>query len=344
MACISGTFSPTPQGVWEKDAQHSYNFNDSVETINMNQPFAQTPPFVSVVVPVFNDPVRIACCLDALLNQNYPRESYEIIVVDNGSTDETLDIIRRYPVRVLMETTMQSSYAARNTGIKVSKGEIIAFTDSDCIPVPEWISLGVHALTQQKADLASGNVRFTFSLEKTGAEIFDSLTNMQIEQNITARNVSKTANLFVRSTVFEKVGLFPQDCQSGGDVAWTGLTTRTGCRLVYEHGAEVAHPARKLMALLKKQYRVGKGQPKIWRQSDVSFFRAIKRLLTNISFIQIFSVMRSLKKRELVLASSQKISLFVSGYTCLLTNFWGNIIGMKVYIQKSTEPDPGGGP
>ncbi len=163
-------------------------------------------PYVTIIIPLYNDKDRISNCIAALVKQSYPSERYEIIVVDNNSTDNSVAVVEKYPVKILYEKDIQSSYAARNRGIKAALGEIIAFTDSDCTPVHGWVSEGVKALQENNADIASGNVRFIFSSQKTGAEIYDSLTNMQIEQNIAERNVSKTANLFVCSEVLIPLG------------------------------------------------------------------------------------------------------------------------------------------
>jgi hypothetical protein len=215
-------------------------------------------PFVSVIVPVLNDAGRIGACVEALLAQDYPRERYEIIVVDNGSADGSYEVAARYPITALREQEVRSSFAARNKGIGVARGAIYAFTDSDCTPDRRWIAEGVRAL-EAGADLAGGKVRFVFSPRPSAAEVYDSITNMQNERSIRERGVCKTANLFARAAVFAAVGLFPHDLPSGGDVIWTGRATAAGHRIVYNQRAEVAHPTRRLPALLKKHFRVGRG-------------------------------------------------------------------------------------
>ena len=238
-------------------------------------------PFVSVIIPVHDEEQRIQSCIEPLLSQTYPRQRYEILIVDNGSTDATRDVVQRYRVTLLIEDRIQSSYAARNKGLSHARGEIIAFTDADCTAVPEWIEEGVRALQSQSADLAGGRVRFVLSPRPSGAEIWDSLTNMQIEQNVQERGVAKTANLFVRAAVFDQVGAFPNEAQSGGDVIWTKRATLAGLKLAYAPAAEVAHPARQLGPLLKKQYRVGKGQVAIGR-ADASCWQTVPRILRRI--------------------------------------------------------------
>lgn len=93
---------------------------------------------ISVIVPAYNAEKYIGQCIKALLNQSYRREDYEVIVVDDGSTDKTADIIKDYPLRYIYQKN-QGPAAARNNGVKEAKGDIILFTDSDCIATPNWI-------------------------------------------------------------------------------------------------------------------------------------------------------------------------------------------------------------
>lgn len=221
-------------------------------------------PFVSVIIPVFNDSERLKICLQALEKQTYLKNLYEIIVVDNCSEESVEHIIAEFKQVKLSSEASPGSYAARNKGIALAKGEVFAFIDSDCIPKPQWIENGVNALKSETADLVGGKVTFTFSPEKTSSEMYDSITNMQIKKSIESKKVSKTANLFVHNYVFDSIGLFPAYLQSGGDVMWTKRATDANFKLIYSPHAEVLHPARKLLLLLKKQYRVGRGQPSIW--------------------------------------------------------------------------------
>lgn len=237
-----------------------------------------TYPFVSVVVPACNSPHRTATCIEALLKQSYPKDRYEIIVVDNGSTDNTPQVIKQYPVTFLVEDTIQSPYAARNMGIIHARGEVIAMIDVNCTPIYEWIEEGLKAMETEDADLVGGQVKFVFSTSKTVSEIYDSITNVQIERNIRERKVTKGGNLFVNRTVFNAIGLFPL-YRSGGDVSWTGKATRAGFKLVYAPQALVTYPARKLLSLLRKQFRVGQGQPNIWLEEGIGYPRIFARTI-----------------------------------------------------------------
>lgn len=222
----------------------------------MNQDTPQ--PWVSVIVPVKNGEKTIDKLLAALQKQDYPQEKVQVIVVDNGSQDGTAEMVKEYPFTLEHENSVASSYAARNKGLSVARGEILAFTDADCIPANDWISNGVQALNESNADMAGGGIEFVFSEKKSTAEIFDSLNSLRNDSYIQNKMGAVTANLFVRKKVFEKMGMFPK-VQSGGDIYWTGEALRKGFSIIYAPTAMVRHPARDLKGVLRKSWFCGTG-------------------------------------------------------------------------------------
>jgi glycosyltransferase involved in cell wall biosynthesis len=94
-------------------------------------------PTISVIVPVLNMDKTIRTTMDSLMNLEYPDEKLEIIVVDGMSRDETRNIVEEYPVR-LVDQEGNGLNAARNTGIKFSSGELLAYTDGDCVIPNDW--------------------------------------------------------------------------------------------------------------------------------------------------------------------------------------------------------------
>lgn len=237
---------------------------------------------VSIIIPVYNDSEHLERCLHALENQTYECQHYKVLVIDNNSTEEIEPLVERFCRAEYRFESRSGSYAARNKGVELSEGEIIAFIDADCLPQPHWIEEGIRALKVANADLAGGRVTFTFSPDRSAAEIYDSVTNMQIKENIETRKVSKTANLFTYRYVFDKVGLFPADQKSGGDVTWTKRATDAGFKLVYAPKAEVFHPARTFWPLMQKQFRVGKGQIYVMKAQNRSAHRILKGIAKNI--------------------------------------------------------------
>jgi glycosyltransferase involved in cell wall biosynthesis len=99
---------------------------------------SQNRPKVSVIVPVYNGEKIISECLNSLKRQDF-REKYETIVVDDGSTDNTAKIVKKIKGVVLLKQNHKGPAVARNFGAKKSRGEILLFTDADCIVEKDWI-------------------------------------------------------------------------------------------------------------------------------------------------------------------------------------------------------------
>ena len=100
---------------------------------------------VSVIIPTYNDGNKLKECLKALEKQNFPREKFEIIVVDDGSDDSTTSIIKNHEVQYYYQNN-RGPAAARNKGAEMARGDIILFTDSDCIPDKSWVKEMVSSL------------------------------------------------------------------------------------------------------------------------------------------------------------------------------------------------------
>ena len=92
----------------------------------------------SIIIPTFNGASRIGNCLDSLVNQTTDRD-VEILVVDDGSTDNTADVVRRYSSVRLVTQANAGPASARNRGAMEARGTILLFTDDDCVPMPDWL-------------------------------------------------------------------------------------------------------------------------------------------------------------------------------------------------------------
>ncbi len=224
-------------------------------------------PFVSVIIPVYNAASTLPALLASLEQLDYPRDRREFLIVDNGSTDATPDILRGFAVIVLEERQHRGSYAARNRALAQARGDVFAFTDADCAVTPSWLREGVKALGS--ADIAAGRVDFRSSARPSAAELYDSLHHMNQDLFIRKYSGAATANLFVRAGLFRLLGPFRADVRSGGDMMWTRAASAAGYRLVYAPDAVVAHPARGLGELLRKGFRLGTGIYRMHRQRGI---------------------------------------------------------------------------
>jgi len=219
---------------------------------------AAPAPFVSVIVPVYNGADTIGECLLAVANQDYPRDRYEIVVVDNNSTDETAKAIRQFPVRYVLETAVQSSYAARNRGVGEARGEVLAFTDADCVPDRQWLTRGVAACTQPGVGGVAGAVRprTATTLAQRYAVQHEALSQDTAVRGNAYKPAAYTANAFYRKEAVERVGRFDPSVKSGGDaeLAWK-VQEQLGLSIALAPEAFVYHTHRAGVGELLRQRR-----------------------------------------------------------------------------------------
>jgi glycosyltransferase involved in cell wall biosynthesis len=239
----------------------------------------RSSPFVSVIIPVFNDGDRLKICLDALENQTYPTSLYEVIVVDNGSDpEENIEgIAAQFGQAIAKSETAPGSYAARNKGISLAKGEVIAFTDADCIPHPDWIANGVkHLLRSHNCGLVAGKIEIFFKNPNrvTPVELYESITAFPQKQLLEKRRYGATANLFTFKKVIEQIGCFNPNLKSNGDVDWGKRVFACGYNQVYAEDACVQHPARHSFGqLYKRTIRLAGGVYDLQKQKNHSVLK-----------------------------------------------------------------------
>lgn len=223
-------------------------------------------PKVSVIIPVYNDIGRIEACLTSLENQEYPRDRFEVIAVDNGSSDGTYDVLQKMALSytaqqslIVTQCVTPGSYAARNHGLTIATGEYVAFTDSDCIVSKQWLSVLIETIQKEAGDvIIAGKMSFFPDQSKTteqSAIDFENLFSMKQDEN--ARNGKCiTANLFCSMALLQKHKGFDQKLKSGGDVEFSTRIVKSGGRVVYCDNALVKHPSRNVHELIIKRKRI----------------------------------------------------------------------------------------
>jgi glycosyltransferase involved in cell wall biosynthesis len=165
---------------------------------------------ISIVVPVHNEERLIEGCIRSLLELDYPRDRYEIIVVDNNSTDRSREIVRRFPRVKLLREPEQGDFAARNRGLRESRGEIIAFTDSDTAPFRDWLKQIREAMRPPEVAVVIGNLQF-----HPDSKALEMMADYEAEKAefIFSSDVKEiyfgyTCNMIVRRSAFDKLGPF----------------------------------------------------------------------------------------------------------------------------------------
>lgn len=219
---------------------------------------------VSVIIPVYDD-VRIEACLASLVAHVPPdsRDEIEIIVVDNGSQPAVAEICERFAERIVyVREPRKGSYAARNAGLRVARGDLYAFTDADCLPDPNWLHTGRLAFEDVEAHLVTGPVRlFVPDPERPNpVELNQLCTAFQIRRYVDAYDFGPTANLWTRASVVKRVGFFDDRLWSSGDVEWCRRAVGSGCVVRYCEDLIVRHPARdSIGAITSKERRLTGG-------------------------------------------------------------------------------------
>ncbi|MEA2347951.1 MAG: hypothetical protein QOG62_1738 [Thermoleophilaceae bacterium] len=191
----------------------------------------------SVIIPAHNAADTIGATLDALAAQEGAGE-FEVIVVDDASTDSTPDLVESHPLPTLVrQPTGMGPAKARNRGAQAATGEVLAFTDADCVPSPGWLAAGMAAL--EHADLAQGAVR---PPEGVAIGPFDRTVWVVAETGL-----YETANLFATRELFDHLGGFESwiDPRGGKELAedvWFGWRAiREGATTEFAPGARVDH-------------------------------------------------------------------------------------------------------
>ncbi len=206
---------------------------------------------VSVIVPHFEDLAGLDACLTALAAQDVT--GFEIVVADNASPAGEAAVAAVVAGRAkLIVATERGAGAARNAGVAASTGDILAFTDADCVPDPGWLRAGIAAL--EGADLVGGAMRVSVADEAriTPVEAFERVFAFDNRAYVERKGFSVTANLFTRRAVFDAVGGFRAHVAEDAD--WCLRARDAGYAIAYAPAAVVAHPARRTWPELTRKW------------------------------------------------------------------------------------------
>ncbi len=166
-------------------------------------------PVLSVIIPHYNDLANLEVCLGLLAAQSAPREDFEIIVADNNSACG-LEAVKEVcsDLARAVSAPIQGAGPARNAAVRHARGRYLAFTDSDCLPHPEWAANGIRAV--READMVAGGVKVILAdgIHPTQVEAFELVLAFNNERYVKKLGFSSSSNMFVRKDVFEAVGDF----------------------------------------------------------------------------------------------------------------------------------------
>ena len=207
-------------------------------------------PSITVGVAAYNAARTLSGLLDSLLAQQYPHNTFEVVVADNGSIDGTAAIVRRYaergPIHLVDASARRGPAVARNAVIAVARGPIVAFTDADCIAHPAWLAEIERGFDDDEVGAVAGAI--LADPPQTSTERFCERRGILSQDHVLAHPVlpyAQTANAAFRMSVFDRVGTFDEDlitCEDA-DMLWR-MQIDTELRLLYRPEALVWHRHR----------------------------------------------------------------------------------------------------
>jgi len=231
--------------------------------VTSTRPDPLVTPMVSVIVPTKDREAELDECLAALFALDYPRDRYEVIVVDDGSTDGTVAAAGRYPCHLVSNDRNRGQSYSRNAGARRASGEILAFLDSDCVAESGWLRDLVPFFSWSRVAAVGGYVAgYYVSSRLDRYEQVASSLNMGERLLLGADDPGTfyvpTCNLLVRHATYDAVGGIREDLHVGEDVDLCWRLRARGDYLLYVPQGSVRHKHRnRLAAMLRRRADYG---------------------------------------------------------------------------------------
>lgn len=255
-------------------------------------------PYVSVIVPTYRDWERLRLCLKALEQQTYPKDKFEIIVINNDPDDVIPPNFTLPENCILMVERKPGSYAARNKGLSVANGSVYAFTDSDCKPDEKWLSTAIAFLDEHPEVQRIGGEVSLFSRKNqyNWFEIYELFFAFPQESFVKDKGMAATANMISKKSVFDQIGWFDETLMSGGDGEWGERASRHGAKISYLGECIVYHPTRdRFSEILLKNRRLTGGH---YLKAKENGARSVAILMFKSLVPPIYAIKTAVKKKN----------------------------------------------
>ena len=240
-------------------------------------------PFASVVVVTFNRGDKINPCLEGLKRQAYPKDRYEVIVIDDGSTDDTAELVGAQGIRVISHEVNRGIPSARNTGLAAARGEVVAYIDDDAIADQDWLKYLVQPFSDPEVT-ASGGRTFAYKTDHIAERYLSAveygnpaplgfgksknplwrflvyLKDMFVPVSIATKPTEVQAvfglNCAYRTSVLRAIGGFDEVLLAAEDAEISTRLRKNGARIIFIPDAIIRHRHREsLDYLIRQTYR-----------------------------------------------------------------------------------------
>jgi glycosyltransferase involved in cell wall biosynthesis len=310
-------------------------------------------PDVSVLVPTRDRCDLLGRLLDAIAGQTVAEGRVEVVVADDGSGDAAAAVVERFPfARRIATGGGRGQAGASNLALKDARADVIAFTDDDTLPAPDWVERGLECFATAEADIFAGRIELSPSASPSIAELVDIGRGYLDQEAMVAEGYGATANLWVRRKVAERVGGFREiwsgqsqrfmRSTAGHDRDFCERAVLSGATLAYAPGPVVSHPPRRTVReLARKEFRLAygaveltrhsvggaRGRPEAWRSPRIYVpWRHRPHL-------------RRLEEQGYAIRGLSRLKLWAAQYACLqLAQASGSMLGALRAEPATTRP------
>ncbi len=204
------------------------------------------PPFFSIIIPTYSRPGQLQVCLQSLLRLDYPRDNFEVIVVDDGSPTPLGDVVAEFENPLNLRLIRQQNAgpaAARNTGVKYAKGKFIAFTDDDCTPDSDWLTIFANQFAETPNCILGGK-----TVNKLSKNPFASTSQLIVDivyrhynANFKQARFFASNNMAIPARLYRELGGFNEQLRTSEDRELCDRWLHRGYQMVYLPEAVIYH-------------------------------------------------------------------------------------------------------
>jgi glycosyltransferase involved in cell wall biosynthesis len=223
-------------------------------------------PFFSVIIPTYERPAQLATCLHSLAHLDYPRDRFEVIVVNDGGSDPTLgSVVGQFcgPLEVRLLAQKNTGPAgARNFGAANARGEFLAFTDDDCAPDPGWLRSLASSLAQSPDRIVGGRTLNALSLNPYAetSQMIIEVVYLHFNADPNDARFFASNNLALPAARFREMKGFNESFRTSEDREFCDRWRARGLRLTYAPGATVYHAHHLgIRSLWQQHFSYGRG-------------------------------------------------------------------------------------
>lgn len=225
----------------------------------------QSLSFFSIIIPVYNRAKQLAVCLQSLAQQEYPRDCFEVIVVDDGSEVSLETVVAPFRKQINLSLYKQINAgpaAARNTGAKHAKGDFLAFTDDDCKPASDWLKVLAKYFKKTPDFLVGGRTinRLTDNIFSATSQLIVDIVYRHYNANPEQARFFASNNIAIPARKFNELGGFNTKFRTSEDRELCDRWLHHGYRMIYAQDAVIYHAHQlNLRTFCKQHFNYGRG-------------------------------------------------------------------------------------